>query len=119
LYSPRAVDAEIQGVEAHVPDDNKNAETFEADYFAEVRRLMQQKLNRIPKIDNHSERIGEKTVFVLKVEEGATQPYFNVQTREIFIRRGASDVRPDPDKDLRMMVTSGGSLELLPVGLSQ
>lgn len=112
-------DAEIEGVEAQVPHDKKKAETFESDYLSAIRKLVQQKLNRIPVIETHSEKIGDKTVFVVRVEEGTAKPYFNVQTKGIFIRRGASDVRPDPDKDLRQMVDSGRLQELLPFGLSQ
>lgn len=112
-------DAEIEGIEANVPHDKRKAETFEADYFAAIRRLLQQKLNRIPIIETRSEQIGDKTVFLLRVEEGTAKPYFNVQTREIFIRRGGNDVRPDPDADLRQMVDSGRWQGLLPFGLSR
>jgi hypothetical protein len=112
-------DAEIEGVEAQVPHDKKKAETFDSDYFAAIRKLLRQKLNRIPVIETHSEKIGDKTVFLIRVEEGIAKPYFNVQTKGMFIRRGASDVRPDPDKDLRQMVESGRGPELLPFGLSQ
>ncbi len=108
-------DADIVGVDGHVPHKEK-AEAFEADYFAEIRKLLQEKLNRIPIVDTHSERIGDKTVFVLRVEEGSAKPYFNVQTREIFIRRGASDVRPDPDTELRQMLDSRRGIELGPFG---
>ena len=97
-------DAEVVGVEAHIPHDKPKAATFEAEYFAGVRTLLKQKLNRIPPIETRTERIGDKTVFVVQVSEGLAKPYTNVQTRETFIRRGASDVRPDPDSDLRQML---------------
>lgn len=99
-------DAEIEGVETHIPHDKQKAATFGADYFAGIRFLLQQKLNRIPVIETRPERIGDKTVFIVQVTEGAAKPYFNVQTRETFVRRGASDVRPDPDSDLRRMLES-------------
>jgi hypothetical protein len=101
-------DADIVGVEAQIPHDKRKAATFEADYFAGVRRLLKQKLNRIPPIETRSERIGDKTIFVVQVAEGAAKPYANIQTRETFIRRGGNDVRPDPDTDLRQMFESGG-----------
>lgn len=100
-------DADIVGVEPHVPHDKRKAASFEADYFAGVRTLLKQKLNRIPPIETRTERIGDKTVFVVQVTEGAAKPYTNVQTRETFVRRGASDVRPDPDTDLMQMLESG------------
>lgn len=101
-------DGEIHGIDGYVPHDGLKASTFEADYFAGIRSLLQQKLNRIPQIETRSERIGDKTVFVLEVAEGIAKPYFNFQTREIFVRRGASDMRPDPDSDLRLMMDSLG-----------
>jgi hypothetical protein len=100
-------DAEVVGVEAHIPHDRRKAATFEADYLAGVRTLLKQKLNRIPPIETRTERIGDKTVFVVQVAEGIAKPYTNVQTRETYVRRGASDVRPDPDTDLRQMLGSG------------
>jgi hypothetical protein len=44
------------------------------------------------------------TLFVIAVGEGIAKPYVNVQTKETFLRRGARDVRPDPDTDLRRML---------------
>lgn len=48
-------DAEIEGIEAHIPHDKRKAETFESEYFGSIRTLLQQKLNRIPGIDIRSE----------------------------------------------------------------
>lgn len=100
-------DAEVVGVEEHIPHDKRKATSFEPDYFAGVRSLLQQKLNRIPPIEMRTERMGDKRVFVIEVAEGVAKPYTNVQTRETFVRRGASDVRPDPDTELRQMLQSG------------
>ena len=106
LYIGVNDDAEIEGIEAHVPHDSRRAREFQSDYFAGIRRLLQQKLNRIPTIRISAEKIGDKTAFLIRIKEGSAKPYFNVQTGEIFIRRGASDVRPNPDKDLRLMFNS-------------
>jgi len=67
---------------------------FEADYLAGLRTLLQQKLNRIPSIETRTERIGDKTVFVVRVEEGVAKPYTNIQTRETFVRRGGQRYAP-------------------------
>jgi hypothetical protein len=42
-----------------------------------------------------------KTVIVIKVPEGNQKPYYNIKTKEIFIRRGANNVRPNPDYEIR------------------
>lgn len=99
-------DAEVEGIEAHIPHDKRKAETFESDYFSKIRTLLQQKLNRIPVMEIRKERIGDKTVFIIQVEEGGAKPYFNIQTNEMFVRRGASDIRPNPDADIRQMMNS-------------
>ena len=107
-------DAEIEGIDPHIPHERHKAAAFQPNYFKALRKLLQQKLNRIPVVQMSSEQIGDKTVFVIRVEEGSAKPYFNVQTNEIFIRRGASDVKPNPDKDLKLMFGSAedlGSLE--------
>jgi hypothetical protein len=99
-------DADIQGIDGHIPHDGKNAKSFEVDYFRGIRELLKQKLNRIPSIETFTERVGDKTIFGIRVSEGSNKPYVNVHTKETFIRRGASDVRPDPDTELRRMFMS-------------
>jgi hypothetical protein len=101
-------DAEIAGVDSQVPHDKRKAATFAADYFRSVREVLKQKLNRIPPVEMHTEQIGDKTIFVIRVAEGSAKPYVNVQTKETFLRRGASDVRPDPDTELRDMLGGRG-----------
>jgi hypothetical protein len=101
-----ADNTEILGVDGQFPNDAKKAQTFVEDYFRAIRELLKKRLNRIPPVEMRSEYFGDKTVFVIRVEEGSAKPYFNLQTREIFVRRGANDVRPDPDTDLRLMLDS-------------
>ncbi len=92
-------DAEIVGVDSQVPHDKRKAATFASDYFRSIRDLLKQKLNRIPPVEMHTEQIGDKTIFVIGVAEGSAKPYVNVQTKETFLRRGASDVRPTPTQN--------------------
>lgn len=98
-------DAEIVGIDSNIPHNKDKADTFADDYYRGIRELLKLKLNRIPQIETHTEKFGDKAIFVIQVQEGSAKPYFNVQTREIFIRRGGSDVRPDPDTELRGMLT--------------
>lgn len=60
---------------------------------------------------DHPLRIDDKTLFIIDVQEGDAKPYFNVQTNEMFIRRGASDVRPNPDTDLKQMLDVRSAFE--------
>ena len=98
-------DAEIVGIESQIPHKT-TAANFEKGYFKRVRELLKQKLNRIPHSDMRTERLGDKSVFIIEVSEGTNKPYYDVQTREIFVRRGASDVRPDPDTELPRILGS-------------
>ena len=102
-----ADDAEIVGIEGQIPHDERKAATFEKDYFDRLNELLKQKLNRIPRVEIGKEKLGDKAVFVVRVTEGDNKPYFNLQTREIFVRRGANDVRPEPDTDLAQMFAAG------------
>lgn len=99
-------DAEVVGVDSNIPHDKQKAATFEAEYISDLRKLFKDCLNRLPRIDIRSEKIDGKTVFVVRVDEGSAKPYCNFQTREIFVRKGASDMRPDPDSELRQMFGS-------------
>ena len=102
----------IRGISSSATVVQRRATMFQI-LFVDEDRLEYLRLNRIPPIETRSERIGDKTIFVVQVAEGAAKPYANIQTRETFIRRGGNDVRPDPDTDLRQMFESGG--ERLPL----
>jgi len=99
-------DGDIEGVDGQIPHISQDTSAFSGAYFARLRSILQQKLNRIPTIELSSEGIGGKTIFVMNVEEGQSKPYFDMQTREIFVRRGASNMRPDPDSDFRRLLGS-------------
>lgn len=102
-------DAEIIGIDANIPNNEDKAAIFAEDYYRGIRELLKQKLNRIPQIETRTEKVGDKTIFVVWVEEGSAKPYFNVQTREVLVRRGGSDVRPDPDNEFRGMLGGHGT----------
>jgi predicted HTH transcriptional regulator len=101
-----ADDAEVLGINDQFPHDRKKAETFVGDYFQKVRELLKDRLNRIPFVDMHAELFGDKTVLVIRVEEGSAKPYLDIQTKDVLIRRGASNVRAD-ENDLRLIFGRG------------
>lgn len=97
-------DAEIVGIEPHIPHDERKASKFEKEYFSRLRELLKQKLNRVPQIDMRTERLGDKSVLIIQIAEGTNKPYYNIHTREIFVRRGGSDMRPDPELEMPQML---------------
>jgi len=100
--------AEIKGVGDHVPHDAEKAQTFSADYGRWIRDLLKQRLNRIPELEFTEERIGASTLFKLQAHEGSYKPYVDVLTNDTYVRRGANNVRPDPEAGLISMLGRGG-----------
>jgi hypothetical protein len=40
------------------------------------------------------------TLIIIKVQEGKEKPYFNRETKDIYIRKGSSNAKPDPSSEL-------------------
>ncbi len=40
------------------------------------------------------------TLIIIKVQEGKEKPYFNRETKDIYIRKGSSNAKPDPNSEL-------------------
>lgn len=97
--------AEVLGVDHEEPHDAKRGKAFPEDYFDWIRKLVKDNLNRIPGLDMKKETVGDKTVLLVKVGEGNTKPYFNFHTKEVFVRRGANNVRPDPEAQLQQRLS--------------
>jgi hypothetical protein len=97
-------EAEIIGVDHERPNDPRKGSSFLTDYSVWLRKFIAGNLNRVPPLEIQATLVGEKTVLVLKVGEGSEKPYVNFRTRETYIRRGANNIRPDPDTELRPLL---------------
>ncbi len=40
------------------------------------------------------------TLIIINVKEGKEKPYFNRETKDIYIRKGGSNAKPDPNTEL-------------------
>jgi len=94
----------ITGVEKDIRKSvNKNKRDLEQAYATYIGGL-QQAINRVVNKDLESEfkkvRVNNETVILIRVPEGQDKPYFDEQTNEVFVRRGANSVRADPKHDL-------------------
>lgn len=88
---------EIEGVESNRPNNPQRSRTFFQDYVEGLKKLLRDRLNRVPGVTVRAAHLGDRVLIVLEVPEGDCKPYFNLETREVFVRRGASNMRPDPD----------------------
>lgn len=70
------------------------------DYVGRLRQKIVGALNRSIEIAITVAIVEEHKVLVITVPEGAQKPYAHFQTHDIFVRKGANNVRPNPDTEL-------------------
>jgi hypothetical protein len=91
----------VQGIEQYIIDKAApNLTEAMKSYTGRFRKLLADQLNRSPGYDFEHVSISGHTVLLVKVSEGEDKPYFRTRDNAIFVRRGASNVRPDPDREL-------------------
>lgn len=73
-------------------------------YAGHVRKAITDVLNRLPGLHISPVEIDGHTVMAVFAEEGAEKPYALRDTRDIYVRRGSNNVKPDPDTELRPLV---------------
>ena len=69
-------------------------------YLGGLRQAINRVINKALELEFKKVRVNNETVILIRVPEGRDKPYFDVQTNEIFVRRGANNVRADPKYDL-------------------
>ncbi len=74
------------------------------EYIGYLRKEISDKINSLPeyKIEYYSE--DEHDFVIIEVKEGEDKPYANIQTKEIYIRRGSNNVKPDPRLELPKLI---------------
>ena len=70
------------------------------DYIGRLRQKIAGALNRSIEIAITAAIVEDHKVLVIAVPEGAQKPYAHFQTNDIFVRKGANNVRPNPDTEL-------------------
>jgi len=73
-------------------------------------------MNRVPPLRTATVSIDNRTVILVEIPEGAEKPYARVRTHDIYVRRGANNVRPHPDHDLYVLLRNqlAGALSSMP-----
>jgi len=102
--------AEIEGIDADLARQSKQSRYRSSDYIKWLRTYIGENLNRTPDCEFREVKRGGRTILIVRVSEGPHKPYINVQTKETFIRRGANNIRPDPETELPSLVNAGLTL---------
>ena len=89
----------VEGIEKELPGMNQPEQAIK-EYVGEIRKFIGDKIIRVPQIEIKDSAYDGHRVVVIKVTEGNEKPYFNYHTKDIFIRRGSNNVKPDPDTEL-------------------
>jgi hypothetical protein len=98
----------VEGVEqaasAQARKENCNVDDFLLRYQGVLRRYLNDHLNRTPPITIDALTFKGHRLIVIQVEQGLEPPYANREGNHIYVRRGANNVRPDPDTELRALM---------------
>lgn len=70
------------------------------DYIGGLRQKIAGALNRNIDIKIDLAIVEDHKVLVITIPEGTQKPYAHFQTNDIYVRRGANNVRPNPDTEL-------------------
>jgi len=89
---------------------NKSYKDFLEEYIGYIRKEISDKLNKLPDYRIEKKTFNEHDFLVIDISAGSQKPYANIQTKDIFIRRGSNNVKPDPDTELPKLFPNLGRL---------
>jgi len=103
--SKYAVPIGIEGdLEKEAKRQNKDYKIALQEYIGYLRKEISDKFNKLPEYKIEQKYVNEHDFIVIEVSEGAKKPYANIQTKDIFIRKGSNNVKPDPDTELPKLI---------------
>lgn len=85
----------------------------ERKYLAQIDGLVRERLKPVPLFSVEFIQVGGARILVIAVDKGDDQPYCTKEGNHVFIRKGASNMRPDPKTE---MPTNGSRTLLSPNG---
>ncbi|MCK4642913.1 ATP-binding protein [bacterium] len=68
-----------------------------------VRKILSDNLNKELEVAFKVHNFKGKKILAIQIPEGISKPYYNIFTRVPYIRRGANNMKADPDTDLKEM----------------
>lgn len=96
---------EIEGIKEDIQKETNKGSNEDFDkalkeYIRYIKKKISDTLNSILAIKVTQHDYNGKTLLIIEVPEGRYKPYANVHTKEIFIRKGANNMKPDPKTEL-------------------
>lgn len=96
--------AAIKGVDADIKKEaKKQGKDFDStlqEYIGYVRQTILDGLNKTLPLKISAQVYAGKTLIIIEVPKGNRKPYAKLSSRDIYIRKGANNVKPDPDTEL-------------------
>ena len=83
-----------------IKGQDKDYKVILQEYIGYIRKEISDKLTKMPQCKIEKHHATEHDFVIIEVSEGSEKPYANVQTKDIFIRKGSNNVKPDPDTEL-------------------
>ncbi|MCK4250413.1 ATP-binding protein [candidate division WOR-3 bacterium] len=83
---------------------NKSYKDFLEEYIGYIRKEISDKLNKLPDYRIEKRAFSDHDFLVIDISAGSQKPYANIQTKDIFIRKGSNNVKPDPDTELPKLI---------------
>jgi hypothetical protein len=98
------VDGIEQDIARKAVKAGQSTEAAMREYQGWLRRLVSDKVDSPVALEIEPVALRGHTILCMKVPEAAKKPVMNIETREIFVRYGANNVRPDKDDLGRLFV---------------
>lgn len=96
--------AVIKGVDADIKKEakkqGKDIDSTLQEYIGYVRQEILDGLNKTLPLNVYTQVYASKTLIIIEVPKGDRKPYAKLSSRDIYIRKGANNVKPDPDTEL-------------------
>lgn len=96
---------QIEGIEKEIKREankkqSKNFDNMLQEYIGYIKKEISDTLNEVLPIKINQHEYNGRTLLIIEVPEGEYKPYANIKTKDIFIRKGANNMKPDPKTEL-------------------
>ena len=99
---------QIEGIENEIQKEarkqKKDSDIILKDYIGYVRKQISDALNKALYVEIKPHVYSGRTLLIIEVPEGKSKPYANIHTKDIFVRKGANNVKPDPETELPNLI---------------
>jgi len=94
----------VEGVERDIQREAKKENIPEGEalvrYIGQINQFIAGRLTKSPRVEIEPLTHSGHTVLAINIGEGESKPYWDSQSKDIFVRHGASNIKPDPEREL-------------------